>query len=48
MGFPGGPEVKKPPANSGDARGMDLIPGWGRTPEVGNSNPLPYYNCYII
>ena len=22
---------------------MDLIPGWGRSPGVGNGNPLQYY-----
>ena len=48
MGFPGGPVVKKPFANAGDPRDMGLIPKWGRTPEVGNGNQLPYYNCYII
>ena len=34
--------VKNPPANEGDARDMDLIPGLGRSPGVGNSNPLQY------
>ena len=29
--------VKKPPANAGD---KDLIPGSGRSPGVGNDNPL--------
>ena len=29
QGFPGGPVVKNPPANAGDARDMDLIP-WVR------------------
>ena len=31
------------PANAGDARGMGLIPGWGKfppTPVVGNGNLL--------
>ena len=37
MGFPGGVVVKNPPANAGD---MDLIPGSGRSPGVGNGNPL--------
>ena len=27
MGFPGGPVVKNPPANAGDAGDMGLIPG---------------------
>ena len=37
--------VKNLHANAGDARGrdpMDLIPGSGRFPGVGNGNPLPY------
>ena len=32
--------VKNPPANSGDARDMDLILGSGRSPGLGNDNPL--------
>ena len=32
--------VKNLPANEGDARDTDLIPGLGRSPGVGNSNPL--------
>ena len=32
--------VKNPSANSGDARDTDSIPGLGRSPGVGNSNPL--------
>ena len=31
--------VKNPPAKAGD---MSLIPGLGRFPEGGNSNPLQY------
>ena len=38
-GFPGGSVVKNQPTNAGD---MDLIPGLGRSPGVGNSNPLQY------
>ena len=38
-GFPGGSEEKKPPANVGDT---GLIPGLGRSPGEGNSNPLQY------
>ena len=34
--------VKKLPANAGDARDVDLIPGSGRSPGVGQSNPLQY------
>ena len=39
MSFPGGSVVKNPPASVGDA---GLIPGWGRSPGVGNGNPLQY------
>ena len=38
MGFPGGASGKNPPANSGDIRVADLIPGLGRFPEGGNGN----------
>ena len=31
--------VKSPPANAGDERDGDLIPGWGRSPGLGNGNP---------
>ena len=34
--------VKNPPANAADARGTGLIPGPGRSPEVGNGTPLQY------
>ena len=34
--------VKNPPANAGDLRVMDLIPGWGRFPGGGHGNPLQY------
>ena len=34
--------VKNPPANVGDTRGKDLIPGLGRSPGGGNGNPLQY------
>ena len=34
--------LKNPPANAGDVRDMDLIPGWGRSPEEGHGNPLQY------
>ena len=34
--------VKNPPANAGDARDMGSIPGLGRSPGVGNGNPLQY------
>ena len=38
-GFPGGPEIKNLLVNAGDA---GSIPGWGRSPEEGNGNPLQY------
>ena len=41
-GFPGGAVVKNPPANAGDIRGADLIPGSERSPGVGNGNPIQY------
>ena len=42
-GFPGGSVVKEnPPANTGDAGDAGSIPGSGRSPEVGNGNPLQY------
>ena len=37
MGFSGGSAVKNPLAS---ARDMGLIPGLGRSPSVGNGNPL--------
>ena len=37
QGFPGDSVVKDLPANAGDA---DSIPGSGRSPGVGNGNPL--------
>ena len=38
-GFPGGSAVKNLPVNAGDA---GSIPGMGRFPGGGNSNPLQY------
>ena len=38
-GFPGGSVVKNPLANEGDS---GWIPGWERSPEEGNGNPLQY------
>ena len=43
-GFPGGPVVKNPLANAGDARDVGSIPGLGRSPGEGNGNPL-HYSC---
>jgi len=34
--------VKNPPANAGDIRNADSIPGTGRSPEEGPGNPLQY------
>ena len=42
LGFPGGAEVKNLPANAGDARDTGSIPGLGKSPRVGNGNPLQY------
>ena len=39
MGFPGGSEVKNPPASAGD---MCSIPESRRSPEGKNGNPLQY------
>ena len=41
-GLPGGPVVENTPANAGDARDAGLISGSGRSPRVGNGNPLQY------
>ena len=41
-GFPGGSVVKNLPANAGDAGDTGAIPGSGKSPEGGNSNPLQY------
>ena len=42
-GFPGGAVVKNLPANARDTRVMGSIPGSGRSPEVGNGNPLQHF-----
>ena len=34
--------VKNPAANVGEERDADWIPGSGRSPVVGNGNPLQY------
>ena len=36
--------AQNPPANAGDVRDERLIPGSGRFPGEGNSNP-PQYSC---
>ena len=38
-GFPGGPDGKESACNTGE---LGLIPGSGRSPGEGNSNPLQY------
>ena len=42
MGFSGGSVVKNLPVHAGDSGDMGLIPGSGRSPGVGNGNPLQY------
>ena len=39
--------LKNLPASAGDAGDMSLIPGSGRSPGVGNGNPLQY-PCWEI
>ena len=39
--------VKNLSAKAGDTRGVGSIPGSGRSPGVGNDNPLQY-SCWII
>ena len=41
-GFPGGIVVKNLPANAGDTREADSIPGSGRSTGEGNGNLLQY------
>ena len=42
---PGGTVVKNPPANAGDVSDTGLIPGLGKSPAVGNGNPL---QCFCL
>ena len=39
-GFIGSAVVKNPPANAGDSRDASWIPGCGRSPGIGNGNPI--------
>ena len=39
-GFPSGSMVKNLPANAGDVRDLDSIPGSGRLPGEGNGKPF--------
>ena len=41
-GFPGGSVVKNLPANAGGSRDVGSTPVSGRSPGVGNGNPLQY------
>ena len=41
-GFPGGAVVENPPTNALATGDGGLIPGSGRSPGVGNVNPLQY------
>ena len=38
-----GTVVKNVPDSAGDARNVGSIPGLGRSPRVGNGNPLQYF-----
>ena len=40
--FPGASVIKNLPANAGDSGDAGLFPGLGRSPGVGNGNPLQY------
>ena len=42
MAFPGGSEVKNPPANARDSGDLGSIPGLGRSSGEGHGNPLRY------
>ena len=42
QGFPGSLVVQNLAANAGDTRDVGSIPGSGRSPGVGNGNPLQY------
>ena len=47
VGFPGGSEVKNPPANARDGRDVSSIPGSARSSRIGNGNLLQY-SCWKI
>ena len=47
LGFPGSAVVKNLPASAGDVRDLGLIPGWRRSPGVGNGGPLQYSRLEI-
>ena len=41
--FPGSASVNNPTAKAGDIRDAGSIPGLGRSPGVGEGNPLQYF-----
>ena len=41
-GFPGGTAIKNSPPSAGDTRKVGSILGSGKSPAVGNGNPLQY------
>ena len=43
LGLPRWRSSKESACNAGDAGDMSLIPGLGRSPGVGNGNPLQYF-----
>ena len=42
MGLPRWPSGRELPAKAGDTGDVGLIPGLGRSPGIGNGNPLQY------
>ena len=40
--------VKNPTANAGDVRDTGSVPGLGRSPGVGNDNPLQYSPSIVL
>ena len=42
MDSPGGSVVTNLPANAGNETDTSSISGWGRSPGIGNGNPLQY------
>ena len=43
QGFPGGSDGKESACSAGDTGDAGSIPGLGRSPRVGNGNPLQYF-----
>ena len=48
LGFLSGSVVKNPPANAGDTRDVDSIPGSGRSPGRGHGNSLQYSFFFFL